>query len=196
MKKTGTASSEPAAGEKALVQAAQDGNQDAFAQLYDMYVERVYRYVYFRVGDDQSAEDVTSEVFLKAWENLDRYQLRGTPFVAWLYRIAHHIVIDQYRASRPVVPLEYAGEVADPVSNGLEVRVENHIRSANVRRSIQRLTEEQQHVIVMKFIAGFSTEEIARQMGKRQGAVRALQMRALKALAEDLGWMELGHEEV
>ncbi len=196
MKSTGTASSGPAAEEQALVQAAQDGNTNAFAQLYEFYVERVFRYVYFRVSDDQLAEDITSDVFLKAWENLNHYQSRETPFIAWLYRIAHHTVIDQYRASRPVVPLEEAGEMADPPGDSLEKRVESRLRLDEVRHSIRHLTEEQQHVIVMKFIAGFSTQEIAREMGKNEGAVRALQMRALRALAEELGWMEVDHEEL
>jgi len=196
MKATGTASSEPAAGEHALVRAAQDGNSEAFAQLYDLYVERVFRYVYFRVSDDRTAEDVTSEVFLKAWENLAHYQSRETPFIAWLYRIAHHTVIDHYRASRASIPLEEVGEMADPVQADLEDGMENHIQSAQLRRSIQRLTREQQQVVILKFVVGLSTQEIARQMGKRQGAVRALQMRALKALAQDLGWMEWQYEEL
>lgn len=196
MKRPGNASFERASGEQALVQSAQDGNSEAFARLYDMYIERLFRYVYFRVGDDQLAEDVTSEVFLKAWENLNHYKTGEKPFIAWLYSIAHHTVIDHYRASKPAMTLEDVGEKVDSTETGVEEGMADHIQSDQLRNSILRLTEDQQQVIILKFIDGFSTEEIARHLGKKQGAVRALQMRALKTLAEDLGQMELGYEEL
>jgi RNA polymerase sigma-70 factor, ECF subfamily len=196
MKANGTAPPQPVAEEKALVQAAQAGAAEAFARLYDLYVERIFRYVYFRVSDDQLAEDITSEVFLKAWENLDHYRWHDKPFIAWLYSIAHHAVIDQYRAARPSIALDEAAAQYISIENGMEESLDQHLRSETVRKSLQRLTGDQQEVLTLRFIAGLSTEEIARQMGKRQGAVRALQMRALKALAEDLGILELNYEEL
>jgi RNA polymerase sigma-70 factor, ECF subfamily len=103
---------------------SQDGAGEAFARLYDLYVERIYRYVFFRVSDDQSAEDITSEVILKAWENLDRYRRNDKPFIAWLYSIAHHALIDQYRAARPSVALDQAAGKFVSVADGTEERLD------------------------------------------------------------------------
>src|ERR1700755_29782 len=100
------ASLDPVTDELALVRRSQVGEQDAFARLYDAYVERIYRYIYFRVADQQVAEDITSQVFLKAWEKLSSYQSGSTPFIAWLYRIAHNAVIDSYRTKKVSIPLE------------------------------------------------------------------------------------------
>ena len=84
----------PLSDEATLVRQAKTGDSDSFGTLYDAYLERIYRFVYFRVEDQQTAEDITSQVFLKAWENLGRFQIGGTPFLAWLYTIAHNAVID------------------------------------------------------------------------------------------------------
>ncbi len=191
---TGAASSRPATDEKPLVEAAQHGNSEAFARLYEMYVERIFRYVNFRINDDQSAEDVTSEVFLKAWQNITQFHFDGSPFIAWLYQIAHHAVIDQYRSYRPAVLIPETGDMPDPLGDDPEENVDAHLKMDRIRHSIHKLTDEQQEVILLKFIAGFSTEEIARHLGKRQGAIRALQMRALKVLSEDLGWAKKEYE--
>lgn len=94
-----------------LVSEAQSGDADSFARLYDAYFERVFRYVYFRVSDDQTAEDLTSQVFLKAWENLPRYKPSGH-FLAWLYTIARNQVIDHYRTRKETVPLDEVGTLS------------------------------------------------------------------------------------
>jgi RNA polymerase sigma-70 factor, ECF subfamily len=170
----------PLPDEAQLVQLARSGDADAFARLYDAYVDRVYRYVYFRVTDDETAEDLTSQVFLKAWENLGRYR-PGGPFLAWLYTIAHNAVIDHYRTRKSAVPLE---EVASLVveKDDLEDRVEFQFDLEAIRGGLQQLTADQQQVLLLRFIAQMSTEEVARAMGKREGAIRALQMRALHTL--------------
>jgi RNA polymerase sigma-70 factor (ECF subfamily) len=171
---------QPLPDEARLVQLARAGDADAFAQLYDAYVERVYRYVYFRVTDNETAEDLTSQVFLKAWENLGRYR-PGGPFLAWLYTIAHNTVIDHYRTRKSTVPLE---EVASLVvqKDDLDDHLELQSNIETLRTALQHLTPDQQQVLMMRFIAEMSTEEVARAMGKREGAVRALQMRALHTL--------------
>lgn len=168
-----------------LVHAAKVGDSQAFAQLYDTYIERVYRYIYFRVTDEMTAEDITSQVFLKAWENLDRYQIGKSPFVAWLYTIARNQVIDHYRTSKETVNLDTVLHLADEgklpdeeVQTNLDVEV--------IREALDQLTEDQQQVIILKFVSGLSTEEIAVQLDKREGAVRALQMRGLQTLAKCL----------
>ena len=172
----------PLPGEVPLVQRAKSGDSEAFAQLYDAYVARVYRYIYFRVTEDDAAEDLTSQVFLKAWENLDRYQIGSSPFVAWLYTIARNLVIDYYRTKKESVPLEdvhtlMSGET--PVAEGVEERFDLQA----MRDALQFLTDEQQQALILKYIAGLPNENIAKIMNKREGAVRALQMRALQTMA-------------
>jgi len=190
MKTPGSASSSPLAGEQDLVKDAQDGDSEAFARLYDAYVARVYRYAYYRVSDDQLAQDITSEVFLKAWEKLDHYQGGSHPFIAWLYRIAHNAIIDHYRTDKPVVALEETVAESPDLGTALEERLDLLSNTEQLRQVLRRLTDEQQEVLTLKFISGMSTPEVARQMGKRQGAIRALQMRALQALVKELDLLE------
>ena len=92
--------------EQQIVKAAANGDEQAFASLYDTYLDSIYRFIYLRVEDQQTAEDITSNVFLKAWEKLDKYQFRGVPFRAWLFRIARNAVIDHYRTRKEMAPLE------------------------------------------------------------------------------------------
>ena len=169
-----------------LVKLAQEGDTDAFGLLYDGYMERIYRYIYFRVTDEQTAEDLAGQVFCKAWENLHRYKPTGAPFGAWLYTIARNAVIDHYRTRKETVSLEevttLAGHDPDP-NEQTELRFDVEC----LGEALQALTDEQQQVLVLKFISGMTTDEVAEQLGKRPGAVRALQMRGLQALARILG---------
>ena len=171
--------------ESRLVHQAKSGDSEAFAQLYDAYLERVYRYVYFRVSDDQTAEDLASQVFLKAWEGLDRYQMKGSPFVAWLYTIAHNLVIDHYRTHKDSVALEEITPLASE-DESLDEQVGVVFDLQAMREALQFLNEEQQQVLILRFIAELPTENIAKVMGKREGAIRALQMRALQMMAKHM----------
>ena len=165
---------------------SQAGDPDAFARLYDLTLDRVYRYVYFRVTDVHNAEDITSQVFLKAWENINQYRLGSSPFIAWLYRIARNMVIDQYRTTHDTSELDdEMPDVSGPAGD-LGANFEQKVEADRLRRAMRQLTEEQQQVLSMKFFDGMSTQEIAKQMDRQQGAVRALQMRALQALAKAL----------
>lgn len=168
-----------------LVLLAKAGDAEAFGHLYETYLDRIYRYVYFRVTDEQTAEDLISQVFTKAWENLDRYQPSGRPFIAWLYTIAHNTVIDHYRTRKDTVAIESTVSLASDAP-GPDEQVELHFEADNLRLALQTLTPEQQQVVVLKFIAGMTTDEIAAQLQKSAGAVRALQMRALQALAKQM----------
>jgi len=178
------ASLDPVTGELALVHRSQAGEQDAFARLYDAYLDRIYRYVYFRVADQQVAEDITSQVFLKAWEKLNSYQPGSSPFIAWLYRIAHNAVIDNYRTRKVSIPLENVSPAEISHEDGTDEKLDLQIESQQLREALQELTEEQQQVLILKFISQLSTTEIAQQLGKQPGAIRALQMRALQGLAK------------
>jgi RNA polymerase sigma-70 factor (TIGR02952 family) len=168
-----------------LVARAKAGDADAFGQLYEAYLDKIYRYIYFRVTDEQIAEDLISQVFTKAWENLSRYQPSGRPFIAWLYTIAHNTVIDHYRTRKDTVPIENTLSLASDAPSPHE-QVELHFETDNLRTALQTLTPEQQQVVVLKFISGMSTDEIAGQLRKSAGAIRALQMRALQALAKQM----------
>jgi RNA polymerase sigma-70 factor, ECF subfamily len=179
-----TAASDRLSSELELIQRAVSGDPDAFAALYDFYVEQIYRFVLFRVGDEQTAEDLTSQVFLKAWDNLSSYQIRGLLFRAWLFRIARNSVIDYYRTYKETIPLEpNALTKPDPAAE-VGDQVEQQLQAEELRLALQQLTEDQRQVLTLRFIEGLSTEEVASVLGKRQGAIRALQMRGLQALAE------------
>jgi RNA polymerase sigma-70 factor (ECF subfamily) len=174
----------PATDELKLISLSQQGDAEAFARLYACYVGRITRYVYFRVTDHELAEDITSRIFLKMLEKLHMYQVGQSPIIAWLYRMAHNAVIDHYRLQRTFISLEEVHQAEVRQDDGIEEKLELQVRSQQLRAALQVLTAEQQRVLILKFIDGLSTREIARQLGKGQGAVRALQMRALQRLAK------------
>jgi RNA polymerase sigma-70 factor (ECF subfamily) len=167
-----------------LVQQAKSGDADAFARLYDAYLQPVYRYVHFRVADDPTAEDLTSQVFLKAWEHLERFKAQG-PFLAWLYTIARNQVIDHYRTRRQSVSLDQVAALPARQA-GVDEQVAAHFDERELRQALQFLTEDQRQVLSLRFIAELTTDEIAQMLHKRPGAVRALQMRALQALEKSM----------
>jgi len=167
--------------ERECVERASRGDAAAIGELYRRYAPAVFRYLFYRLGDRQFAEDLTSEVFVRALEALPRYRVRGRPFSAWLYRIAGARVADHYRQRRrhPVVPLiwEPSARGADPGE-----AVESRLTAELLQRAIVRLTPLQQQVIVLRFLEGLSHREVAQIVGRSEGAVRVLQFRALKAL--------------
>ena len=154
----------------------------AFGELYDRFIERVYRYLYFRTGSHPEAEDLTEQVFLKAWEAIGRYRWQGRPFLAWLYRLAHNTHIDHVRSSRPTTSLDNDARPIELVNPSAAVELARTLDADVIARALTQLTVEQQQVIVMKFIEGLDNEQIAHAMNKREGAIRALQMRALMSL--------------
>src|SRR6266536_1357997 len=155
---------------------------NAFGELYDHYVERVYRYLYFRTGRHPEAEDLTEQVFLKAWEAIGRYRWQGRPFLAWLYRLAHNAHIDHVRSQRPTTSLTNDERPLDLASPSASVELGRALDAEVIAGALAELTIEQQQVIVMKFIEGLDNEQIAQLMDKREGAIRALQMRALMSM--------------
>jgi len=162
------------------VVAARDAR--AFGELYDLFVERVYLYLYFRTGSHPEAEDLTEQVFLKAWEAIGRYRWQGRPFLAWLYRLAHNAHIDHVRSQRPTTSLTNDQRPLELASNSASVELGRALDAEVIAGALAQLTIEQQQVIVMKFIEGLDNEQIAQCMDKREGAIRALQMRALMSM--------------
>ncbi|MBI2941691.1 MAG: sigma-70 family RNA polymerase sigma factor [Chloroflexi bacterium] len=170
--------------ERALVQRARTGDAPAFGKLYDLHLDRVYRYIYLRVSHAAEAEDLTEQVFLKAWESIGRYEDRGLPFAAWLFRLAHNLVVDHYRTRRPSVDLN---ETLDHQSDDdPAAEVETRFEAAEVRAALGALSPEHQQVLILRFIEELSHGEVAAMLAKTEGATRVLQHRALAALARVL----------
>lgn len=167
--------------EAELAQRAMKHDQAAFAALYNAHVEKIYKYIYYKVGNAPDAEDLCEQVFLKAWEAIGRYTWCGYPFSSWLYKLAHNLVVDYYRTRRESLPLNDVvltpGETVDP-----EIAFGQHLDAAELREAIAQLTDEQRQVVLLKFIEGYENSEIAQMMSKKESAIRALQYRALRGL--------------
>lgn len=175
--------------ESRLVARAIQRDADAFGQLYESCLDRIYRYVYYRVNSTSEAEDLTEQVFLKAWEAIDRYEQRGVPFLAWLYRLAHNLVVDHYRGQRQTVPLDDLRETEE-LSEDVEASIHAQLDAEEVRQALQRLSPEHQQLITLRFVEGMSHAEVAQIVGKTEGATRVVQYRALQALARALDCRE------
>lgn len=172
-----------------LVRRAASGDCDAFGEIYGRYLDRIYRYILYQVGDGMTAEDLTEEVFLKAWKALKNYRGHGKAFPSWLYRIAHNHVIDHWRSrARQESPYTDAMVSVD----GPEEEAEKRELQAELAQALSHLPAEQAQVIVLKFIEGLETSEVARIMKKSQGAVRIMQMRALANLRQRLCGRDIG----
>lgn len=165
-----------------LIQQAKWGNKDAFGKLYEMYLGKIYRYIFFQVGQNvHIAEDITEIVFIKAWEGLEKYKIGS--FQAWLYQIARNAVIDHYREHSRTTVLE--DHVIDDKQDH-EHEVFLGMEMDRVRAAMKHLTEEQQELITLKFVDELSNKEIAKLLGKKEDAIRAMQYRALQALRDYL----------
>lgn len=170
------------ADEQELARRAAAGDRRAFAALYDLHVDAIYRYAYFRVRSDAEAEDVTSDVFQRALVAMPRYEPRR-PFLAFLYTIARNVVADRFRRARPVAPFEdaIAHESDAPGPEETSLRLDD---ARQVRAAMAQLTELQQEIIVLRFIEGRETKEISAITGKPESTIRGIQMRALAALRD------------
>lgn len=162
------------------VHAAQEGDKDAFAHLYDHFFEPIYRYVYFRVSPSE-VDDLVEVVFIKAWMNLEKYEKRDVNFSSWLFKIAHNTVIDHRRSHRPL--FEVKEEVQDESAHAAPKELtEKTMLSATVRSAVDELREPYRQVVTLKFLVGLSNTEIAEVMNEREGNIRVMQFRALKEL--------------
>jgi len=173
--------------EEALVKRAVQRDRQAFAALYQSCVVQVYRHVHYRVSTLADAEDITQEVFIRAWKSIDKYKYKGAPFAAWLIAIAHNLVVDHYRAKkRAAGRIDVNVDVDNIAQVDRQVDVDVVLDQIYVRKALSQLNEERQKVIVMRFIDGFSYAEIAKALKKSEGAVRVIQYRALRELKEIL----------
>jgi len=166
-----------------LVQQAINRNRAAFSTLYDSCVDRVYRHAFYRVSNQNDAEDITQEVFARAWKAIDKYRPSGAPFLAWLLIIAGNLITDYYRKRQTNFKRdeEYKKNLFYSATDP-EERVETNIDNAVVKEAVLKLKGDRQKVILMHFIDGFSYEEIASSMQKSENAIRVIQYRALEDL--------------
>lgn len=167
-----------------VVRRAQAGDEAAFADLYERYVDRVYRYVALHVGPGADAEDITEEVFLKMLQAIGGYRWRGAPFSAWLLRIAHNLTVDFWRRQkvRATTPLEEVSPgslVADTDLEGSLVFLSDNL---DLKVAMERLTQAQRQVLALRFGADLSVTETAKAMGRNEGAVKVLQYNAIRSL--------------
>lgn len=168
-----------------VIDRARAGDRGAFAELYDTYVDEVYRYVLYRVREPADAEDLTSDVFARAFAAIHRYRWQGKSFLAWLYTIARNAITDRRRRERPTVDIADAYGLAEggPSAHDHAVRDE---QVTALLGAMRHLTGEQRRVLELRFSGDLSSAEVARKLGKNEGAIRALQFRALARLRKIL----------
>jgi RNA polymerase sigma-70 factor, ECF subfamily len=170
---------------RSLVERAQAGDRNALEDLYLIHFDRIYGYLHMTVGNRHDAEDLTTQTFLKMLESIGRFRFRSAPFSAWLFRIAHNLAMDHFRASRRV---QLEEEVPEPVDQEMsaEVAAFQSIGRASMLDLIEELSPEQKQVLTLKFVFDFSNLDAATILGKTEGAVKSLQHRALVALQKRL----------
>jgi RNA polymerase sigma-70 factor, ECF subfamily len=172
----------------ALVERAQAGEGEAFGLIYDRYVDTVFRFIYFRVGNRPLAEDLTSDTFLRALKRIGSFTWQGRDLGAWLVTIARNLVADHFKSGRYRLEVT-TGDVLDAdredrgPEGSPEAAVVDHITNVALLTAVKQLNPEQQECIVLRFLQGFSVAETAQAMGKNEGAIKALQYRAVRALA-------------
>ena len=167
-----------------LIQAAKEGDQEAFSKLYELYYVPIYKYIYFRVKDEQDTEDITQTVFLKVYKSIDRFENRGKSPLAYFFTVARNTVIDytkkkkkDFIAQDPLEKIEYSLQDERPSPSEL---LEQKFTSKMVQNAIATLSPDQQETIVLRYINDFSNKEIASILKKSENAVRQLQFQALK----------------
>ncbi len=164
--------------EPELIKKAKNRDSEAFGLLYDQYLPAIYRFILLKIGDKVTTEDLAHQVFLSAWQNIENYQTQGFPFSSCLYRIAHNAVIDYYRTEKKHFNLESIEEAA--ASNDLEEKIDQEFELKLIKTAIKELSDEQQSIIIMRFVEGLTNKEIAAALGKSEGSIKTAQHRSLK----------------
>lgn len=163
-----------------LVRQMKQGDRDAFGKLYLKYLDAIYRYIYFRVGQEKAiAEDISETVFFRAWEHIGSFKENQGTLKAWLYMIAKNAITDHFRKNKNVVHLE---ESILSTGDNIEEKIEYNDQVSRLMSRLSLLTDEQRQVITMKYIEEMQNDEIAHILGKNEEAIRALQHRALQKL--------------
>lgn len=171
---------------EALVAAVQNADHHAFSKLYDIFIDPIYRYVYYRVSP-MDAEDLVETVFLRVWENIRQYQPKNKSFSAWIFRIAHNLIVDYYRSNKDSFVSELDPMLPDQNRQHNPIKMTQNVLDKEVLKvALNKLKKQYQEIIIYKFINELSNQEIAQILGKSEGGLRILQFRALKALKREL----------
>ncbi len=168
--------------EHKLVERAKGGEPEAFGLLYDHYLPKIYRFILLKVGRREEAEDLTHQTFLRAWEHIEQYRSRGYPFSSWLYRIARNAVIDQYRKKLPDVSIDSLPPDLFVEKQQLGEIVELKMEWETILKAMNSLGGIEQDVLIMRFVDDLTHKEVAKAIGKSEGAVKVIQHRAIKNL--------------
>ena len=171
---------------RGLVDRAQQGDRGALEELYLIHFDRIYSYLHVSVGNRHDAEDLTTQTFLKMLESIGKFRWRSAPFSAWLFRIAHNLAMDHFRAAKRWQPQEEVPEPEPDESTSAEAGALEAIGRRSLLELIDDLSPEQQQVLTLKFVFNFGNAETATILGKSEGAVKSLQHRALASLQKQL----------
>jgi len=182
-----TAQKNPSGAEvRKLVERAQSGERTALEELYLIHFDRIYSYLHLTVGNRHDAEDLTTQTFLRMLESIGKFRFQSAPFSAWLFRIAHNLSMDHFRANRRWQPEEEVPEPRDAEERSAEDEAFQSIGRQSMLDLIESLSHEQQQVLTLKFVFNFSNGEAATILGKSEGAVKSLQHRALGSLQKQI----------
>ena len=177
---------ESAAHVRTLVDRAQKGDRAALEELYLIHFDRIYSYLHVTVGNRHDAEDLTTQTFLKMLESIGRFRWQSAPFSAWLFRIAHNLSMDHFRARRRWQPEEEVPEPYDSEEPSAELEAMQSIGRQSMLELIDTLSHEQQQVLTRKFVFNFANADAAKILDKTEGAIKSLQHRALASLQKQL----------
>ncbi len=178
-----------------LVTRAQDGAAEAISCLFENNYQKIYRFLYYRVGDTHIAEDLTSEVFLKMIQALPGYRIRNVPFQAWLFQIARNLAIDHHRKQALHMNTELHENIKEPAQPMDEI-IEKRLSSELLHSTLKKLTDDQRDVIILRFIEGMSLTQVAGILHKSEDAIKGLQHRALISLRGLLYNPEVKHVKI
>ena len=169
-----------------LVERGQRGDRDALEELYLIHFDRIYSYLHVSVGNRHDAEDLTTQTFLKMLESIGKFRWQSAPFSAWLFRIAHNLAMDHFRARRRWQPEEEVPEPPGEEEPSAEAMAMQSLGRESMSRLIEKLSPEQQQVLTLKFVFNFPNAEVATILGKTEGAIKSLQHRALVSLQKQI----------
>src|ERR1700741_2187397 len=171
---------------ESLVERAQQGDRAALEELYLLHFDRIYSYLHMSVGNRHDAEDLTTQTFLKMLESIGRFRWQSAPFSAWLFRIAHNLAMDHFRARRRWQPEEEVPEPPGEEEPSAEMQAMQSIGRQSMLELIDQLSPEQQQVLTLKFVFNFPNGDVATILDKTEGAIKSLQHRALASLQKQL----------
>ena len=163
------------------IQRTKEGHQESFSPIYDMFIRDIYRFVFFKVKEEDT-EDITAEIFIKAWEKIHSFSGTEEKFKSWLFTIAQHTIIDYYRTRKIVVSIDEALEVKDDETP--DMPLEEHINDTLIQDALQKIPEPGKSIVILKYMQELSNEEIAQILSIKEGNVRTIAHRSLKRLKE------------